>query len=706
MKRMLRWLIRVLFAVRLIHFEKLALRGPSLLLPNHISLWDAIFLYLFLPENACFVASREVVKQHPMAFRLVNYVELEPFDIYSLKKLAELVRSGQLVVLFPEARISTTGSLMKLYSGVSFLALKTQASIYPVIFSGLEFSKLSGVKSLMNSRWFPQVSIYLGRPATLPLRHGVSFKRQKEEMDSRVMTIMQEAVFEAHNLRKEVNLFHELQEAALRNGTGKIAAEDPNGTITYSRTIIGSYLLGGKLKALLGKEARVGVLLPTSVGHVVTLFALFYLGKTPAVLNFSAGSKNNIDCAALAGVTTILTSRRFAAKAGLEEHVERLAAVYRIVYLEELRRTISLTDKLKAYLRYKWGCRSEARSGEVIVFTSGSESLPKGVVLSHYNIMTNIHQIGSVIDYTQRDILLNPLPMFHAFGLTVGTLLPLLEGMKVYLYPNPLQYKAIPEIAYQQNVTILLGTPTFLLGYGKNAHNYDFYSMRYVLAGGERLKEEVRLLWEDKFGLRILEGYGTTEAAPVISFNNPMFYRKGSVGRFLPGIEWRSEAVEGIEAGGNLWIKGPNIMCGYLLAGRGFVAVDAWYDCGDVVTVDQDGFIEIKARLKRFAKISGEMISLDAVEKMAEDCFGMGQNAVVSVADSKKGERLILYTLNTTASRTAFKAHLQQQGQSLLQLPSLVVVLETLPLLGSGKIDYVSLRAQAESGKKTEAALQ
>ncbi len=692
MKAILRCLVRMLFAVRLIHFEKFVSRGPSILLPNHISFWDAVFLYLFLPENACFVASREVVLKYPLAFRLVNYVELEPFDIYSLKKLAELVKAGQLVVLFPEARVSTTGSLMKLYSGVSFLALKTEASIYPVIFSGLEFSKLSGVKSLMNTRWFPQVNIYLGGPVRLPVDRSRSFKAQKESLDAQVMTLMQEAVFEAHNLKRDVNLFHELLEAAKRHGTSKLIVEDPNTSFTYSRLIIGSYLLAGKLREILLGQTRVGVLLPTSAGHALALFALFYLGKTPAILNFSAGSLNNHECAALSGVKTILTSRLFVAKAGLEEHLDLLKQSYRIVYLEDLRKKMTRGDKLHAYLRYKWGCRSAAKSGEVIVFTSGSESKPKGVVLSHHNISSNIQQVGSVIDYTPRDTLLNPLPMFHALGLTAGTLLPILEGMKAYLYPNPLQYKAIPEIAYKHNVTILIGTPTFLSGYGKSAHNYDFYSMRYVLAGGERLKDDVRMLWEDKFGLRIFEGYGTTEAAPVVSFNNPMFYRKGSVGRFLPGMKWRLEEVEGITQGGNLFIKGPNIMQGYLCHGKGFVPAGEWHDCGDVVSVDEDGFIEIKARLKRFAKISGEMVSLDAIEKIAENCFGAGQSAAINIADEKKGERIILYTMTTNATRNELKAELQRQGQSMLLLPAVVEVIESLPILGSGKVDYVALK--------------
>jgi len=286
--------------------------------------------------------------------------------------------------------------------------------------------------------------------------------------------------------------------------------------------------------------------------------------------------------------------------------------------------------------------------------------------------------------------------MFHSFGLTAGTLLPVLKGVEVFLYPSPLHYRTLPEISYDRNITIFLGTPTFLYGYAKYAHPYDFYNLRYVLAGGEKLKDEVRQLWQDKFGIRILEGYGTTETAPVLSLNTPLFHKTGTVGRFLPGIEYRIEAVPGIEDGGNLWVKGPNVMAGYMLYGKGFVPAAEWYDCGDVVSIDSEGYLSIKSRLRRFAKISGEMISLDAVEEAAEKCFGTNRNAAVNLPDVKKGEKILLYTMYKNASRQMLREFLSQGRQSMLSMPAEIIIVDKLPLLGSGKIDYVTLKGLAQ----------
>jgi len=340
------------------------------------------------------------------------------------------------------------------------------------------------------------------------------------------------------------------------------------------------------------------------------------------------------------------------------------------------------------------GTKSSGEAG-VILFTSGSESKPKGVLLRQSNMIANINQIASIIDYSHNDKMLNALPMFHSFGLTAGTLLPVFGGIEVFLYPSPLHYKIVPEIVYDRNATILIGTPTFLHGYAKYAHHYDFYNLRYVLAGGEKLRDEVRKIWHDKFGLRIFEGYGTTETAPVLSINTPLFNQSGSVGKFLPGIEWRTEAIPGIEEGGNLFVKGPNVMAGYLLHGQGFVPAPEWYDCGDVVSIDKQGFVTIRSRLKRFAKVSGEMVSLDAVEKTAETCFGGTNHAAINLPDSRKGERIVLYTMEKNATKQMLRECITKLKQSMLAMPSEVFIIDKLPLLGTGKTDYVTLKAMA-----------
>ncbi|MDR3562562.1 MAG: AMP-binding protein [Negativicutes bacterium] len=695
MKEVLRFLLHWLFKTKLHRFERLEFAGPSLILPNHLSFLDAIFLYAFLPDNVCFVVNTGVAAKIRFVLRWVDHIIVDPFNPYSLKKIAAVVRKGGPVVLFPEGRITRTGGLMKIYSGVGFVALKTGATLYSIIFSGTQYSKFSRITDKVRTAWFPAVDIYAGPPFRLTVDGGQSFKRQKKEISDSILAIFQEGLFHARQLQAPGDgLFDRLLAAARRHGLGRLIVEDIGSRMTYRQVIRGSYILGEKLRTELAGESRVGLLLPNSIGHVVSLFALLRVGTTPAILNFSAGVQNNIDCGQTAGLKTILTSRTFVEKARLGEYVGQLATVFRVVYLEDLRQNLGLIAKTRGMIKYLC-CDKGSSAAKIILFTSGSEGRPKGVVLRQANILANIDQVASVIDYTPRDKMLNVLPMFHSFGLMAGTLLPILEGISVFLYPSPLHNKLIPEIAYDRNVTLLLGTPGFLMGYAKSAHPYDFYSIRYVLAGGEKLKDEVRSIWSEKFGLRILEGYGTTETAPVLSINTPLFHRTGTVGRFLPGIEWRLETVTGIATGGNLWVKGPNVMEGYLLHGQGLVPAEEWYDCGDVVTVDSAGFVTIKSRLKRFAKIVGEMVSLDAVERAAEAAFGSDKNAAVSLADGRRGEKIILYTLEKTASRQRLREHFSRTRQSMLTMPAELVIVDKLPLLGSGKVDYVSLQALA-----------
>ncbi len=695
MKALLQLLLKLLFGTRLFNGDGFRFNGPSIILPNHVSFLDAIFLFAYLPDGACFVINSEIAAKISFFLRWVDHIAVDPLNPYSLKKIVGVIKEGRTVVLFPEGRITTTGGLMKVYSGVGLIALKTGAVLHPVIFRGLELSKFSRIKSKVKSRWFPRVSIYIGQPLKLSVSQGTSFRQQKREISDRILAALQEALFQAHQSQeRSFNLFDKLLAAGKLHGGSTIAAKDITGAVSYRQATVGSYVLAGKLRAVLPGDEPAGVLLPNSIGHLITLFALFYLGKTPAILNFSAGAENNLDCGETAGIKTILTSRLFIEKGKFEELEARLKAKFQLVYLEDIKQHIGLGDKITGLLKY---LRREkaAREASLILFTSGSESKPKGVVLRHANILANINQVSSVIDYTHEDQMLNALPMFHSFGLTAGTLLPVLNGVEVFLYPSPLHYKIIPEIAYDRNITLLLGTPTFLQGYAKYSHNYDFYKLRYVLAGGEKLKDEVRQAWQEKFGIRIFEGYGTTETAPVLSLNTPLFNRIGTVGRFLPGIEYRLEAVPGIDEGGNLLVKGPNVMAGYLLHGKGFVPAPEWYDCGDVVSIDNDGFVSIKSRLKRFAKISGEMISLDAVEKAAEKCFGTDRNAAVNLPDVRKGEKIVLYTMHKDASKQVLREFMSQTRQSMLAMPAEVLVVDKLPLLGSGKTDYVTLKALA-----------
>ena len=700
MKRVLRWLFRQLFSLNVSHLERLKFDGPSVIMPNHVSFLDAVLLYLFLPETVCFVVNTEIAanKWVSFALRFCRHVEIEPRNPYALRTVISLVKDSVPVVLFPEGRITVTGSLMKMYTGAAMVAWKTEAKIFPVILRGPEYSRFSRIQDKVRARWFPTIQLYVDSPRRLTSDATLNFRAQKEALGDQLLDVMRQALFVARReATRDWDFFARLVQAARLHGFDKNIARDLTRTVTYRQLLTGIQALSAKLAVLLGTETTAGVLMPNAVAHVTLLFALFRLGKTPAVLNFSTGPRNVVDCAANAGVKTVFTSRTFIEKAGLDELVQRLAESCRIVYLEELAATIGGFEKLVAVSRAGRETRGQGTpASRIILFTSGTEGRPKGVVLSHAAILSNIDQATSLIDYTPADRMMNALPMFHSFGLMAGTLLPLLGGAELFLYPSPLHYRLVPEVVYDFNATLMLGTPTFLAGYGKMAHPYDFRSLRYILAGGEKLTPAVRNLWHDKFGIRILEGYGITETGPVLAINTPLTHRSGTVGRFLPGIEWRLEPVEGIETGGNLYVKGPNLMEGYLLYERGFQPQEGWFATGDVVAVDTAGFVTIQARLKRFAKIAGEMINLQVVEEAAAICFAGGVNAVIAIADGRKGERILLVTTAKTAERSLIRDYLLQQGHSGLYAPAEVIRIEKMPLLGSGKPDYVSLQRQAE----------
>lgn len=696
MKWILRLLLRTLFQLKVLHLGRLPSWGPAIILPNHVSFLDAIILFAYLPHNTYFVVNTAMAKKIKIILRYVHHVTIDPLNPYSLKKVVNLLRAGTKVVIFPEGRISTTGNLMKVYGGVALIAMKTRVPLCPVILLGPERSKFSRITDKTKSRWFPNISLYIGEVLESEVFVATGLRQQKKILSDHLLALLQQAMFKAkQELLENSNIFHQVLQAKQRYGAGKMMARDPRGAITYGKAIIASYALSRSLGATLTEQSVVGLLLPNSIGHLVTLLSLSFLGKTPAILNFSAGVENNMYCSEIAGLKTILTSRLFVEKGNLGELIAHLSTKYKVTYLEDLKEQITWLGRLVSIYQYCSGADALAENGELILFTSGSENKPKGVLLSHANIVANINQISCVIDYLPHDSMLNAMPMFHSFGLTAGTLLPLFSGIEVFLYPTPLHYTMIPEMAYEHNITLLLGTPTFLKGYAKHGHHYDFHRLRYALAGGEKLTAEVRQLWLDKYGIRILEGYGTTETAPVLSLNTPLFYRTNTVGRLLPGIEMRVEPVAGIVEGGNLLVRGPNVMKGYLLYKQGFVPAPEWYDCGDIVTIDRSGFLTIQSRLKRFAKISGEMVSLDAVEQTAQGCFGTNLHAAISLPDGRKGEKIVLYTTSSQASKQQLRRYWVEIGQNMISLPSEVVIRNDLPLLGSGKINYVRLREMA-----------
>jgi acyl-[acyl-carrier-protein]-phospholipid O-acyltransferase/long-chain-fatty-acid--[acyl-carrier-protein] ligase len=507
-----------------------------------------------------------------------------------------------------------------------------------------------------------------------------------------------------HESEIQRGLFDALLDAAHRFGAGKPILEDQERRpLTYTDIIRASFALGRKIAATTKPKERVGVLVPSSAAAVVTFFALTAFGRVPAMLNFTAGIRNLRAAAKIAGIRTVLTSHRFVEQGKLHDIVDALEQSCAIVYLEDVRASIRPLDRLRAaadalFARH---VRANLRGADsaVILFTSGSFGAPRGVALSHANLIANVSQVASHIDLDPSWVMFNPLPVFHCFGLTGGVLLPLLTGIKAFEYPSPLHVKLIPPLIRQTGASILLATDTFVNQYARSAEPGDLSGLRFIVCGAEKVREETHALIADRFGpIPVLEGYGATEASPVIAVNKPTDNRRNTVGALLPGIETRIEKVEGISRGGRLFVRGPNVMAGYLNAeGQVEPPTDGWHDTGDVVEMTHDGWITILGRVKRFAKIGGEMVSLTAAEDLAAAVWPGARHAVISLPDPKKGERLVLVTDQHDAEVSRLLAYAKEIGTSELAAPRRIVRVHDIPVLGSGKTDYVAIQRMAET---------
>jgi len=705
-----RRLFRLLYRVEIKGFENFAKAGrKALIIANHTSFLDGPLVSAFLPERCHFainthIASRWWVRP---AFQLFDLLPIDPANPMALKTLASGLKRGRKVVIFPEGRITRTGSLMKIYEGPGVIAHLAGAKILPIRIDGAQYTPFSLMKGKLRLRWFPKITLTFLPPVKPEAPAHLKGASLREFLADRLYDVMTDMMFRTSFA--DETLFQSLLGARNIHGKDHQILEDIQRTpLTYGRIVMASFILGRRLSALTPGEKNVGVLLPTAAGCFITFFGLQASGRVPALLNYSTGAANMAIACRTAEVKTVITSRRFVEAGNFADDIAVLEKEAKIIWIEDVRAGLGLADKLYGLFAgffpktalSRLGHNADAHAPAAIIFTSGSEGTPKGVVLSHYNLQANRHQAAARIDFTPKDIVFNAMPMFHTFGLNAGTLLPVLAGVRTFLYPSPLHYKIVPEIAYDINATVLFGTDTFLTGYARNAHPYDFYAVRFVVAGAERVRPETRQTWMDMFGLRILEGYGVTECSPVLAVNTPIHYRAGTVGRLLDGIDYRLDKIEGIDEGGRLIVKGPNIMLGYLRAdapGKIDPPADGWHDTGDIVKIDERNYISILGRAKRFSKIAGEMVSLAAVEIKLQQAFPDHVHAVVAIPDPKKGEQLVLFTTNPLLDRARVSEGLKAQGAMELMVPRIVIPLESMPILGTGKTDYVTLNKMARA---------
>ena len=705
-KSVLKWLLKLVFRVRvagLSHCDKLGDR--AIYVVNHVSFLDAVLLAAFLPGKPTFAVNSHMARRwwvRPF-LKFVDAYPMDPTNPMAIKGLINKVEEGHHCVIFPEGRITVTGALMKIYEGPGMIADKANAPLVPIRIDGPQYSIFSRLKGVVRRRLAPKVSITIMEPRMFDLTAEASGRDRRQVVGRKLYDVMANLMFETQNRRQ--SLFQAvLDTRKIHGGRAPILEDVERKPISYDRLVLGADVLGRKLAPITRQGEHVGLLLPNSVGSVVTFFALQAFGRVPAMLNFTAGSRNMLAAVEASEVKTILTSRKFIELGDLQAEADALAAQCQLIYLEDIKAQIGMADKLLGMLRRPFaGMLHQSRKidpgqAAVILFTSGSEGAPKGVVLSHENLLANRQQLTARVDFSPKDVVFNALPIFHSFGLTGGMLLPVLSGIRTFLYPSPLHYKIVPSLVYDVNATIMFGTDTFLTGYAKVAHAYDFYSLRYIFAGAEKVRKETRDLWFDKFGLRLLEGYGATETAPVLAVNTPMHFKAGTVGRLMPGIRYRLEPVPGIDTGGRLVVQGPNVMKGYLKQdrpGQLQAPEGGWYDTGDIVSVDEDGFVSIEGRAKRFAKIAGEMVSLSAAENQASAVWPDALHAVVSLPDPRKGEQLVLITNQEGADRSQLLEHAKSSGVTELMVPREVRVVPDVPVLGTGKIDYVAVAKMA-----------
>lgn len=691
-------LYRLLFRLEITGAEHLENLGDRVVVAlNHTSFLDAGLALALMEREPVFAIDSAIAERwwvRPF-LHVARALPLDPTKPMATRTLIHGVESGDPLVIFPEGRLTVTGSLMKVYDGAGLVAAKTGATVVPVRIEGLEqtpFTRLDA--SQVRRRWFPKVRVTVlpGRP--LEIDPALAGRARRRAAGTALYGVMSDLIYRTTPTDRTV--IEAVIEAAKLNGPGRIAVEDPlTGSLTYRRLLAGARVLGRRLAKLAPLGGTVGVMLPNANAAVVAFLGLHSAGRVPAMINFTAGPAALRAAAGASQMHAVVTSRAFVEKARLEPLIAALAETMTVVWLEDLRGEIGTLERLAGLVNWKRPLHRRSPDDAVaVLFTSGSEGTPKGVVLSSRNMLANTAQAAARIDFGRADKVLDVLPVFHSFGLTAGLVLPLVSGVPVFLYPSPLHYRVVPELVYGVNATILFGTDTFLAGYARAAHPYDFRSLRHVVAGAEPVKESTRRTWMEKFGLRILEGYGVTETAPVVALNTPMFNRFGTVGRILPGLEARLDPVPGIDRGGRLFLRGPNVMLGYLRAENPGVLeppAEGWHDTGDIVDIDAEGFVTILGRAKRFAKIGGEMVSLAAVEKLAATVWPDAQVAAASLPDPKKGERIVLVTTRPGADRADFVALAKGQGATELMIPSEVRVWETMPLLGTGKIDQVAV---------------
>lgn len=700
-------LLKLLYRVEVNGIENLPKKGNgAIIIVNHVSLLDSVLIRAFVSDHFIYPVDTETAQKWWIKLFLMfaKTICIDPRYPFSFKKLIKLVETNNQILIFPEGRITVTGTIMKIYDGTGYLAYKTDAEIFPIHISGAQFSPFSYLRGKAKIHCFPKIRITIFPPKKFEIMPELSAKEIRKSLSMQIYNLM--TLLQVKTANKEITLFNQLLLSGKHNGMRTLIMNDvKNKPLTYRKIVAKSLVLGKILTKNLSRENPIGLIMPNCNEVILEFFGLQSTGHTAALLNYSSTASNILKACQITNIKCVWSSNEFITNAKLAPVIELLRAnKIEVKFIENYKPMIKSlwTFYTLAMLFPNWlykrqfnkKRKEDAEARSTILFTSGSTGDPKGVAFSHKNFISNYLQANAIIDLNIKDTVLSIMPIFHAFGLTAGILNPLFKGTKIFLYPTPLHYRAIPEIIYDKQITILFGSNTFLRGYSKYANAYDLRSLRYLFGGAEKIQENIQQIYEEKFGIRILEGYGTTETSPLISLNTPIYNKSGTVGKLLPEIKYRLQKVPESHEGKELWIQGDNVMLGYIAAndpGKIEPIKDRWFNTGDVVTIDTEGFITIIGRTKRFAKVGGETVPLNAIEELANELWPHQNHACICIPDQQKGEILILVTENQHAKLKELRQFSKDKGVNPLWIPKIIKIIPKLPLLGSGKPNYNEL---------------
>lgn len=698
-------LLKFIYRVKVIGLENLPSKGQgAIIIANHASLLDAVLIRAFISPHFIYPIDTETAKKWWVKLFLPfsKTVRIDPQSPFSFKELIKLIENKQQILIFPEGRITITGNIMKIYDGTGYLAYKTNSRIIPIFISGAKYSPFSYLRGKVMIHWFPKILITIFPPKKFEIIN-LPPKALRKHLSLQIYNLL--TSLQVKTCDHENTLFQQLLLSGQQNGMGTIVMSDiKNKPLTYRKIIAKSLVVGKILTKNLSSKNPIGLIMPTCSAVVLEFFGIQSKGYIAALLNYTAGPTNVLKACQMTNIECVWTSSEFITKAKLESVIDLLKANnIQVKFIENYKFNIrslwifyifAFLFPRQLFQKINKKNRPNAQSISTILFTSGSTGDPKGVAFSHKNFISNYFQASAIIDLNKNDKILSIMPVFHAFGLTAGVLSPLFQGTRIFLYPTPLHYRVIPEIIYNKGITILFSSNTFLRGYSKYANPYDLRSLRYLFGGAEKIQDNIRRIYEDKFGIRILEGYGTTEASPFISLNTPLYNKTSTVGKLLPGIEYKLQNIPDILEGDELWIKGNNIMLGYISERKSEVlSKNEWFNTGDIVTIDSEGFLTIVGRTKRFAKIGGETVPLNKIEELANEMWPLQNNACITIPDEQKGEMLILITENSNALLNEFRQFAKNQGINSLWIPKSLKILDKIPLLASGKPNYIYLQS-------------